>query len=70
MLGRFQQLRLLDRLHRLVKWLPLGIRGTKLVYDGGNGAQSSMVPYLPLSELTPRRTPSPPATTQQQGGTR
>jgi membrane protease subunit HflK len=42
----------------------------KLVYDGGNGAQSSMVPYLPLSELTPRRPPAPPATTQQQGGTR
>jgi membrane protease subunit HflK len=42
----------------------------KLVYDGGNGAQSNMVPYLPLSELTPRRPPSPPATSQQQGGNR
>jgi membrane protease subunit HflK len=42
----------------------------KLVYDGGNGTQNSMVPYLPLSELTPRRPPSPPATSQQQGGTR
>jgi membrane protease subunit HflK len=41
----------------------------KLVYDGGNAAQS-MVPYLPLSELSPRRPPAPPATTQQQGGTR
>ena len=40
----------------------------KLVYDGGNSGQS-VVPYLPLSELTPRR--PPPATGQQQtGGTR
>ena len=37
----------------------------KLVYDGGNSAQS-IVPYLPLSELTPRRPPAPPATSQQQ----
>jgi len=29
----------------------------KLVYDGGNSAQS-IVPYLPLSELTPRRPPA------------
>jgi membrane protease subunit HflK len=39
----------------------------KLVYDGG-GSQS-IVPYLPLSELTPKR-PAAPATTgqPQQGG--
>ena len=44
----------------------------KLVYDGGNSAQGQgLVPYLPLSELTPRRPPAPPATSQQQqGGTR
>jgi modulator of FtsH protease HflK len=37
----------------------------KLVYDGGGGSSSSqgIVPYLPLSELTPRR--SSPATTGQ-----
>jgi modulator of FtsH protease HflK len=41
----------------------------KLVYDGG-GSQS-IVPYLPLSELTPRRPPAAPTTGQpQQGGTR
>jgi membrane protease subunit HflK len=40
----------------------------KLVYDGGNSAQS-IVPYLPLSELTPRR-PAPAAGQQQTGGTR
>src|SRR5712672_4360520 len=42
----------------------------KLVYDGGSSGQS-IVPYLPLNELTPRRQPQ--ATTgqpQQQGGTR
>ena len=42
----------------------------KLVYDGGSAGQS-VVPYLPLNELTPRRQPS--ATTaqpQQQGGGR
>jgi len=41
----------------------------KLVYDGGpNG--SNIVPYLPLSELSPRQ--APPTTTgqQQTGGTR
>jgi membrane protease subunit HflK len=38
----------------------------KLVYDGGTPGQNSIVPYLPLGELTPRR---PSATTgQQQGG--
>ena len=36
----------------------------KLVYDGGSSGQS-VVPYLPLSELTPRR-PAPPATSQPQ----
>ena len=41
----------------------------KLVYDGGNSAQS-IVPYLPLSELTPRRPPAPAAGQQQSGGTR
>jgi membrane protease subunit HflK len=43
----------------------------KLVYDGGGSAQN-IVPYLPLSELTPRRPPAAPATTAQppQGGTR
>jgi len=40
----------------------------KLVYDGGPSGQG-VVPYLPLSELTPRK---PPATTGQQpsGGSR
>jgi modulator of FtsH protease HflK len=41
----------------------------KLVYDGGSSSSQSIVPYLPLSELTPRRQPQ--ATTgqpQQQGG--
>jgi membrane protease subunit HflK len=42
----------------------------KLVYDGGGTSGQSIVPYLPLSELTPRR-PAPPAATQpQQGATR
>jgi membrane protease subunit HflK len=43
----------------------------KLVYDGGGSSSGqSIVPYLPLSELTPRR-PAPPAATQpQQGATR
>ncbi len=40
----------------------------KLVYDGGQSGQG-VVPYLPLSELTPKR---PPATPGQQpsGGSR
>ncbi len=38
----------------------------KLVYDGGSSAQS-IVPYLPLSELTTRR-PNQPATNQPQQG--
>jgi membrane protease subunit HflK len=42
----------------------------KLVYDGGSAGQN-IVPYLPLSELTPRRPPAQPTTGQpQQGGTR
>jgi membrane protease subunit HflK len=36
----------------------------KLVYDGGSSPSQSIVPYLPLSELAPRR-PAPPATTNQ-----
>jgi len=42
----------------------------KLVYDGGGASSQGVVPYLPLSELTPRRQP-PPSTTgqpQQAGG--
>jgi len=41
----------------------------KLVYDGGATGQGGVVPYLPLSELTPKR---PPTTTGQQpsGGNR
>ena len=38
----------------------------KLVYDGGPSG-SSIVPYLPLNELSPPRQ-APPATGQQQGG--
>ena len=40
----------------------------KLVYDGGSSGSQSIVPYLPLSELTPRRPPAPATTGQQQGG--
>ena len=44
---------------------------TVSVTDGGNGNSSqSIVPYLPLSELTPRRPASPAAGQQQTGGTR
>ncbi len=40
----------------------------KLVFDGQG---QNIVPYLPLSELTPRRPPAAaPATTGQQGATR
>ena len=45
----------------------------KLVYDGGGASgQGGIVPYLPLSELTPRRPPAPATTGQPQqgGGTR
>jgi membrane protease subunit HflK len=41
----------------------------KLVYDGGGNGQS-IVPYLPLSELTPRRPAAPTTGQPQQGGTR
>jgi membrane protease subunit HflK len=39
----------------------------KLVYDGGSSGQG-VVPFLPLSELTPRRPPAPATTGQQQQG--
>jgi membrane protease subunit HflK len=41
----------------------------KLVYDGGPSGQS-LVPYLPLSELSPRRTPTTTQPQQQGGATR
>jgi len=41
----------------------------KLVYDGGaTSSGQGVVPYLPLSELTPRRT-APPANPPQQTST-
>jgi len=43
----------------------------KLIYDGGGSSsgQTNIVPYLPLSELSPRRPPAPaPGQSQQQGG--
>src|SRR5436309_2481141 len=40
----------------------------KLVYDGGSSSSQSIVPYLPLSELTPRRAPATSGQPQQQGG--
>src|SRR6266436_1976659 len=45
----------------------------KLLYDGGSSSSQSIVPYLPLSELTPRRQAAPGTTGQQQqqsGGSR
>jgi membrane protease subunit HflK len=44
----------------------------KLVYDGGGGsaAQGGIVPYLPLSELTPRRAATPGQPQQPSGATR
>jgi modulator of FtsH protease HflK len=39
------------------------------VYDGGGSSSQSIVPYLPLSELTPRRQTTP-APQQQSGATR
>jgi membrane protease subunit HflK len=45
----------------------------KLVYDGGSSSAQGIVPYLPLSELTPRRSAAPATTGQPQqpsGGTR
>ena len=38
----------------------------KLVYDGGGASGQSIVPYLPLSELTPRRPAAPTAGQPQQ----
>jgi modulator of FtsH protease HflK len=39
----------------------------KLVYDGGGSSSGqSIVPYLPLSELTPRRPATAPTTGQPQ----
>ena len=41
----------------------------KLVYDGGSSSSQSIVPYLPLSELTPRRpTTGATAPPQPQSG--
>ena len=42
----------------------------KLVYDGGGSSSGqSIVPYLPLSELSPRRpAAAPTGQPQQQGG--
>ena len=44
----------------------------KLIYDNGSGSSQGIVPYLPLSELTPRQPPSQATTGQQQpsGATR
>src|SRR5215467_4262547 len=43
----------------------------KLVYDGGSSAgQGGVVPYLPLSELTPRRQPATSGQQQSSGATR
>ena len=44
----------------------------KLVYDGGGSPSQSVVPFLPLSELTPRRQATPTTGQPQQpsGGTR
>jgi membrane protease subunit HflK len=40
----------------------------KLVYDGGSSSSQSIVPYLPLSELSPRRQPQATTGQQQQSG--
>src|SRR5260221_719823 len=40
----------------------------KLVYDGGSSPSQSVVPYLPLSELTPRRAPATTGQPQQPTG--
>ena len=41
----------------------------KLVYDGGQGSSQGVVPYLPLTELTPRRqAPAASGQPQQQSG--
>jgi modulator of FtsH protease HflK len=39
----------------------------KLVYDGGSSSPQGIVPYLPLSELTPRRAAPAAAGQPQQG---
>jgi membrane protease subunit HflK len=39
----------------------------KLVFDGGSSGQS-ILPYLPLGELSPRRPAAPASTQPQQGG--
>src|ERR1700761_1086876 len=40
----------------------------KLVYDGGGPGAQGIVPYLPLSELTPRRAPAASTGQPQQSG--
>jgi membrane protease subunit HflK len=40
----------------------------KLIYDGGGPGAQGVVPYLPLSELTPRRAPASTGQPQQQSG--
>jgi membrane protease subunit HflK len=40
----------------------------KLIYDSGSGASGGVVPYLPLSELTPRRQPATSGQQQQPTG--
>jgi len=42
----------------------------KLIYDGGNASAQSVVPYLPLGELSPRRQPATSGQQQPSGGTR
>jgi membrane protease subunit HflK len=42
----------------------------KLIYDGGSASAQSVVPYLPLSELSPRRQPATSGQQQPSGGTR
>jgi modulator of FtsH protease HflK len=40
----------------------------KLIYNGGGASGQGVVPYLPLSELTPRRQPATSGQQQQPGG--
>jgi membrane protease subunit HflK len=40
----------------------------KLIYNGGAASGQGILPYLPLSELTPRRQPAPSGQQQQSGG--
>ena len=44
----------------------------KLIYDGGSSAPQGVVPYLPLNELTPRRSTATTGSQPQQqtGATR